>query len=277
MRSYTFYLLALLLSPGLAVAEESYSFDLMRFNYSEYDDNGTWLDSEYGVIPGIIIRNREKLSDSHWSEWEGRFHYSLIYYDGQTQSGIPLRTRSDALIMDIAGKYGIDFSNAYGRDMSLYFGLGYRYWLRNIHRGIADDGSATAGIAETYRWLYGLAGYQALFQASKKVKMGFDFRYTRMLSAQMDINFLGYGGYDNTMVTLGNRSGARLSIPLQISTRRGHFSITPYYELIDIGRSNNVTITSNGTPVTGCNPDPCQLYEPRSETRNIGIEFNWKW
>lgn len=53
--------------------------------------------------------------------------------------------------------------------------------------------------------------------------------------------------------------------------------MTPYYEIIDIGKSNLVTITKGGVPVTGCTPDPCQLYEPRSETRNVGVEITWVW
>jgi hypothetical protein len=72
-------------------------------------------------------------------------------------------------------------------------------------------------------------------------------------------------------VNLGNESGARFAFPIQIKMHKQRLIVTPYYEIIDIGRSNNVRVSSNGVPTA------IVIYEPRSETRNIGIEVSWLW
>jgi len=45
------------------------------------------------------------------------------------------------------------------------------------------------------------------------------------------------------------------------------FSIEPYYEQWDIGKSDLFELTNNGVPTGSV------IIEPRSETRNIGINF----
>ncbi len=277
---YSLSLLLTLLSATVlqAASQESYiGTSLLRFNYVEYDDNGKWLDEENGLIPGLVLSSVQR-HPGYWTRWDASIGYDLIYYNGQTQSGTPLQTRSDALLIDMAIMYGQDFAPAYGREMGVYAGLGYRYWLRNIRPGVDANGNNVAGILEHYRWYYGILGYKAMFWAGDRVKTGWDFRFTRMLAAEMGIDFLGYCGYDNTRVSLGEKPGARLAVPVEIRRRHGTLTITPYYEIIDIGRSNTVFLTRNGSLVD-CDGNGFNdaVYEPRSETRNFGIEFSWQW
>lgn len=48
-------------------------------------------------------------------------------------------------------------------------------------------------------------------------------------------------------------------------------AVAPFYEIIDIGRSNDVRVTSGGIATTTF------IHEPRSETRNMGVEVTWLW
>ena len=97
-----------------------------------------------------------------------------------------------------------------------------------------------------------------------------------MLTANMDIDFLGYCNYDDATVDLGNEAGLRLAMPVQF--KKSSIIVSPYYEMIDIGKSNTVSLTRNGSLVD-CHSDGYYdgAYEPRSETRNIGIEITWLW
>ena len=254
----------------VAASELQIGAGLMAFNYAEYNDNNIFLDGETGIIPGVILKLNTNKGKSY-SEWANSFYYNNIKYDGQTQSGTPLVTVSDAFIIDSHFKYGRMFDSSYGREQSLYLGLGYRYWLRNIRSGFDTNGSPVAGILEEYSWFYGSVGYTVQFKASNTTQVGFDFRLTQMFNAKMDINFLGFNNYDNTAVNLGNKTGARLAMPIKIKARHNSFFVIPYYEIIDIGKSNSVRVYSGGAATTSI------IYEPRSETRNIGIELIWNW
>lgn len=242
---------------------------LMAFDYAEYDDDNVFLDGETGLIPGVIVKL--KTNKKIYYEWEGSLYYNRIDYDGQTQSGTPVKTNSDALIIDTHFKVGINLDPSFGRGQKLYGGMGYRYWYRNILSGQDINGDPVVGLLEEYRWFYGLLGYEVHFDASKDVKVGFDFRLTKMLNARMDVDFLGFRSYDNKSLDLGNKVGARLAIPVKIKMRHASLIVAPYYEVIDIGKSNTVPLTSGGVATNS------EIHEPRSETRNAGIEFTWLW
>lgn len=250
------------------LAEYYFGGGLMKFNYAEYTDNNVLLDGETGLIPGIVLKRKQKYQHSY-IELVGQLHANTIKYDGQTQAGTPLQTKSDAIILDTFFRSGLYVDAA--RNHSPYIGLGFRYWLRNIRPGYDIDGNSVAGLLEEYYWNYLLVGYEANFAVTDTVEMGFDIRSTLMLNAKMDVDFLGYKNYDNTQVNLGNESGIRFAFPIKIKMRRHSLIMAPYYEIIDIGRSNNVRVTSGGVPTETV------IYEPRSETRNIGINVTWLW
>lgn len=266
--------------------EFEFGAGLMAFDYVEYGDNSgtynsfdgddnTFLDGESGLIPGVVMKL--KTNEQIFYEWEGSLYYNKVKYDGQTQSGIPITTKSDALIIDTHFKVGFNFERSHGRESKIYGGLGYRYWYRNIvptvinSPGSADDGKTVAGLLEEYTWFYSMLGYAVNFNALNNVKVGLDFRLTKMLNAKMDLDYLGFDGRDNLSFNLGRRYGARFAIPIKIESVHTSYTITPYYEIIDIGISNFVPITKNSTQ-TGF-----IAWEPRSETRNIGIEVTWLW
>lgn len=248
---------------------------LMKFKYTEYTDNNVFLDGESGFIPGVVLKLKRNNS-RHYSELVGQLYGNTIEYDGQTQGGTPLTTNSDAIIFDTHFKLGFHFSEV--RDHGFYAGLGYRYWLRNIHSGHDINGNPVAGLLEHYYWLYGLFGYAANYTVNENVNIGFDIRQTNMINAKMDIDFLGYCGYDNASVNLGNKSGTRFAVPFQIKMKSSSLIVSPYYEIIDIGKSNTVLLTRNGYPVD-CDGNGYLdgALEPRSETRNVGINVTWLW
>ena len=131
--SKSFFIVGLMWS-SFVFAEETDVYvgvGLMAFNYTEFDDDNVFLDGETGLIPGAIIKF--KTQGKVYAEWVGRFYYNQINYDGETQiTKIPVTTTSDAFIMDAHVKIGNNLDVSYERQQAVYFGLGYRYWLRNI-------------------------------------------------------------------------------------------------------------------------------------------------
>ena len=262
----------ILLLPAQLLAEPTrfeIGVGLLDFDYVEYDDNNVFLDGESGLIPGVIAK--VKTDDRIYYEWEGSVYYNTIEYDGQTQGGAPVKTDSDALVIDTHFKVGVKLAPAYGRNQKIYAGLGYRYWYRNIRSGQDIFGNPVAGLLEEYSWYYGLVGYEVYFAASSSVNVGFDLRLNKMFSAKLDVDFLGFNGFDNSELHLGNRVGARFAVPVEIKYPSSTIIVAPYYEIIDIGRSNDVRVLSGGVPTTTV------IHEPRSETRNIGVEVTWLW
>lgn len=240
----------------------------MNFDYAEYDDNNVFLDGDSGFIPGVLFSI--KLNNQRtYTEFVGQIYANTIEYDGQTQGGTPLKTDSDAVIIDTHAKFGIAFSPA--RNHGPYTGLGFRYWFRNIRSGKDINGNSVAGLLEQYYWNYGLLGYMGKFQTSENIALGFDVRATHMLNGKMHVNFLGYKNYDNAQVNLGNRAGLRLAWSIQKKLRNNELIVSPYYEILDIGKSNTVRVSSDGVPTN------TYIHEPRSETRNMGIEITWYW
>ncbi len=265
---YVFIFVAsiMIISPVIAAqAEWQFGAGLMNFDYVEYDDNNVFLDGESGLIPGAIIKLKLQ-GDKVYGAFNWQIYGNQIDYDGQTQGGTPVKTDSIAAIFDTDARVGFNLDET--RSHSAYLGLGFRYWYREILNGRDINGNPVSGLIEDYYWYYGLLGYEASFTLSEKTSIGFDFRYTKMSNAKMDVES---GGFDAAQVNLGNKSGYRFSLPVKMKVRRSSIIVAPYYEKIDIGKSNAVRFTQGGVPTN------IFINEPRSETRNVGIEVTWLW
>lgn len=265
---YAFIFIASMMTSSSVIAVQvgwQLGAGLMDFDYVEYDDNNVFLDGESGLIPGAILKLKLQ-GQKVYGAFNWQLYGNKIEYDGQTQAGVPAKTDSIAIIFDSDAKIGFNFTEA--RNHAVYLGLGYRYWYREILNGQDINGNPVSGLLEEYHWYYGLVGYEAGFTLSEKTSIGFDFRITKMLSAKMDVEF---GGFDATQVNLGNEYGYRISLPVKMKVSRSSIIVAPYYESIDIGKSNTVRLTQGGVPTNTV------IYEPRSETRNVGIELTWLW
>ena len=245
---------------------------LLGMHYKEFDDNNVVLDREDDPIVGVRLLLREYYNGK-FAELGGSFHSGSVTYLGKTQppDNTPVQTSSDADIFDIYFHFG-KWRKQSATDYAVYAGLGYRYWFRYIRPGFDALNNPVAGIAEEYYWPYGILGMKFAFQTTSNVKIQLDLRAMRMFAAKMDIDFLGFGGYDDTSVDLGSRWGGRIGLPIHVKLLpRQQLIIEPYIEVIDIGKSNTVEVTSGGVP-TGT-----LIYEPRSETRNVGLFVSWLW
>lgn len=247
---------------------------LMNLGYTEFGSDGAWYDDEIGLLPGFLLGGT-----LYWSNWyaslELNAYFGDVGYRGQTQSfkspslsGLPINSRSDANIFDTTAIVGYRFSA-----VTLYAGVGYYFWRRNIRPTTINNGLQVAGMLEFYSWSYALLGIQVPMLSMGTSRISLDVRTTRMLQANMEVNFLGYGGYDNASLNLGEDWGLRLALPwtFHSSSNGSTITIEPWYTRWSLNRSNAVELMTKGA-YTGS-----VVQEPQSETRNFGISVYFRF
>ncbi len=260
--------------PGLTPAaplqqEVDLGGELRWMDYREFDTDGRLLDKETGPLPGLAAR--WQLAGGRWFlAAEGEWHPGIVEYDGQTQTGIPVRTDTRTFLFDGRLLGGHAFGNA--NRFRLSGGLGYHYWYRDILNSTATDGSPVAGLLEEYQWAYLLVGADLRLWHADRHELRLEGRYRRMLFGTMRVDFKGYQGYDDTDVVLATEDGLQLALRWRWELPSGRAIVfEPYYATWNLGRSNLAAVTRNGTATGDL------ILEPRSETRNMGLRVSYRW
>ena len=266
------FLISFNYSSGLAADDDvdiSVGFSFLEFHYEEFSDNNHSLNQEYGTLPGITFAISRAL-DPWLLKATMSYHADDVAYDGQTQSGFPVVSRSDADIFDAAFYLEKHLETLTSVD-AIYGGIGYHYWRRHIHATRTDNGTPVHSLLEYYHWVYAAVGTKATIYETEKSRWQLDARLTRMLKGQLDVDFLGFGGFDDARLDLGNEWGMHFALPWSTqATPNGQLQIEPYYEQFNIGKSNRANLTINGSPTQK------SVVEPKSKTQNYGIRFIWK-
>jgi len=265
-----------LCAPWLALAaplqqEVDLGGELLWMDYREFDTDNSLLDKETGPLPGLAAR--WQLAGARWFlAAEGEWHPGIVEYDGQTQTGKPVRTDTRTFLFDGRLLGGHAFGPVKRPRFRLFGGLGYHYWYRDILNSTAVDGSPVAGLLEEYQWAYVLAGGALRLWQSGRHEVHVEGRYRRMLFGTMAVDFKGYQGYDDTDVVLATEDGLRLALRWRWELPSGRAILfEPWYATWNLGRSNLAAVTRNGTPVG------VPILEPRSETRNAGLRVSYRW
>ncbi|MGD8484474.1 MAG: outer membrane beta-barrel protein [Thioalkalispiraceae bacterium] len=256
-----FLLVAFPVQAQLLASELYLGVSLLDFTYKEFDDDGGLLNREDGNIPGFVLgykyQNRNLITDISF-----RYHGTDIRYDGQTQSGIPVTTISDADIYDTQLKIGAQQTTSSNYQYSLYGGVGYRLWERNIR-----SNSIASGIYEEYEWTYLMLGatFPIVKQATSQLDL--DIRYTRMIDADIFVELMPIGFDNDVELALGQENGLRFSLPWRVSFENSFtWVIEPYYEFWEIGKSEIKPVYQDGL-LYG------YVWEPRSETSKTGANL----
>lgn len=235
-------------------------FALKDFGYKEFSDQNTLLDREDGWIPGIS--GAYSLKNDRYSLDIGLIYLNgNVVYDGQTQGGIPHKTKTNEQIIDTTVSLRFLDVIKLPNPSSLYIGLGFREWQRDIL-----PTSTVLGLFETYHWYYGFFG--GSIELIKKVKftLRVDGRLARPINPVMNICF---SNFDCADLNLGSDIGGRISMPIHYHLHSNNkLIVEPYFETWNFGRSPDEELTTNGTPTGSF------IHEPRSETRNMGINIS---
>ncbi len=131
--------------------------EVIRFNWSEYLDNGFELVSETGWLIGLTYDLESTAERLGWRHGAGLF-FGRVDYDGHTWSLVPVKT--DVWYMGVQTYLDaiFKFQPASGLKVWPFAGIGGKTWLRTL-----DDTRTSGGIpvngAEEWWWsLYGRFG-----------------------------------------------------------------------------------------------------------------------
>lgn len=195
------------------------------------------------------------------SYFNGEFEFSGRVesdFDGSTQLGTPIQGKNNHVLFRLEA----DFYWNLTENFFVYSGYGYRYWDRFLSGG--------TGYREIYTWGYIPLGALIEFPLSEQVQIGVDFAYLIMRNGKLKVIFSEtvING-DDTELTLGNKPGYRLRLPidfLQASKGPYSFQVTPWYELSEIGESDE----KYNSTMAG------QIKEPASKTIQYGLILGLK-
>ncbi len=263
------FIIILWMSPGRGwTAEFSQSggwrgrigLSVLEFGYKEFSDNGGLVDRERGGLPGLAAALTRTQGDWFISG-EVLYYAGEVQYDGRTQSGAPLDTRTGENLLDYELRAGRWFGMRADSDLAVYAGLGHRRWTRDIH-----SRSNVNGLFEVYDWWQGSLGTKWIFYKAGKLDGGIDLSLLRTIAPEIKIDF--NGTYDNARLDLGERFGGRFSLPWRYHYQdKTAFLFEPYLDGWDLGQSPTQPLTRNSA-VMG------SVMEPRSETRNYGLAIS---
>ena len=237
------------------------AFSLMDFGYKEFDDNDEILNREDGYLPGFTLS-----IDAPNSSWPLTTEISLyardVLYDGQTQTGTPIPSRTDEIIFDLSLMLS---KKLVGRNLSpeqLYYGIGYRYWRRDIRDTRTAAGIPVSGVLEIYQIPYVLLGSRWDVARSERINWSLDLRLTHTVLSKMTVKL-----FEETTLDLGERFGGRFSITAEyLSNNAKNFYIEPFYEYWQFGKSDIRFNSGLGN-----------IFEPRSTTNNLGVNIGIRW
>ncbi|MDT8383552.1 MAG: hypothetical protein RRB22_03985 [Gammaproteobacteria bacterium] len=228
------------------------------FGYQEFDEQNVLLDREDGAIPGMML---EFGIDQGSVSAALRFELAdgLVVYDGQTQSGTPIKTETDEKITNLQAVLRYKLKPLSQYDVMLIGGVGQRVWRRDIRAT-----NITSSLLEVYRWQYWMLGASAPLWKSGQWSAGIDVRWLRPIQPTMSVHLVGY---DDIQLDLRSRDSARIGFPIRIAAQK-EWILTPYWEWWQLGRSMDKALTVNGVPTA------TTVHEPRSDTRIVGITFS---
>jgi hypothetical protein len=276
IRNLPFGLWLWFLANGTAAASAPVQLEVqagasfLDFGYQEFADNGALLDREDGRIPGFVARLAG--SSRVWTlAGELSHHAGDVDYRGKTNTGGAVSTITDETITNLAVTLGRRFGRCAWRDSRIYVGIGYNDWHRDIRPTQTAAGQPVAGLVEDYVWWSGFAGAAFDFLASPGMRFGADARVIRIIDPQLEIDFGGL--FDDASLDLGEDWGMRIALPARFRIKAASWLVVePWYERWEFGRSRDTSLTQNGSPAG-------TVFEPASETENIGVNLTltWEW
>lgn len=244
----------------------SASLELMHFHYRETDLSGEELNREEGVLPGIGLQLQMK-KGPWFTQLGGSMHRGHVDYDGQTQTGNPVTTRTRTELYSIALQAGRRLGGGDRSHWSPFVRLSGQWWDRDI-----QSTANVQGLFETYQWNEAGAGLQYRWnkaggnawghRLSGEIFRTFDIEVLARLSALQGSNF------DDVTLHPENAMGTRLRYSASKVLDDGTvLFIEPWVALWEFDRSGTIAATSNGSP-TGT-----RVTEPQSESRRIGVRI----
>ena len=247
---------ASLISVPATAVELSASAGLLYFDYQEFDTDGSSLNHETGIIPGLSLAAHEKAFGFEHTialtAWQGR-----VDYQGQTQAGIPHTTNTDESIYKAHYRFDWQPENSMG---GLYGKVSWQNWDRDIR-----PANGVSGLFERYQWWTLEAGLHAdLYQADKhNIFVEFGVLATTNGTVKIDLSNSGYG---EPTLDLGDGTGLAVRAGWsRLLNKNNSWSILFDYTRWDFGRSNSQSLSDGINSII--------ITEPESLSKQASLRF----
>lgn len=233
---------------------------LIDFHYEEESSQGEMLDSEDGLLPGLMLE-MAAISE-HWSiSGSLMVEKGEVDYIAYPDSSNELSSKTDETITEASLDLCIKQNISETIEIAYIFGVGKRYWDRDIH-----SLPNISGLDEQYEWPYFSLGVKPTYEINTQSSIDLLVRAKRTFNATLDVEFKE-GQYDPVKLDLDDGIGLEFEANwLQRIDQTTIIGIGPYLHLWWFDQSEELTLTINGLPAGS-------IYEPASFTRSTGIRL----
>lgn len=268
-------------------------------HYAEHDSNGSTLDNEDAIIPGVNL-SLEGIPNSKipiWYELNYSDYYGNSTYTGATQiTDIPIENTDHIGYINYGFRVGYAFIIDDNK-LAIIPNAGFEWmdWNRNIL-----DNAGNTEYIEHYHFNRYLLGIKAYYLITNRLWLAGEGYYTHGTDNSMDTNalvptalvynnsgnYIGeLGNYESQNFELGNRSGFLFGIKIGYQVYKSKtINIGPFislnYSQLKVNKSN--TITYYNIPQYTYPPANLVGYtnytvdEPQSQTNQLFIGFGIK-
>jgi len=238
------------------------SGNLQYLKYTEWDTNGSFLDSEKGWMPGLNLF-AESFLGNRWVMFG-----AVDFYQGTTRYDGALNGTPPTPITSTTNNTFVDGSLAVGRIFQLfpgriipYAGVGGRYWRRGL--------TGTGAYLEKYRFLYFPVGARYEAALSEKIQIAADVSFFWNAGGRIGIS---EGGLSPVTGTLGSDFGFRLEAPVSYHLNAEWNLVgSIFFSTFGIGKGDPFELFDSNGVSQGT------FLEPKSTTYVYGIRLGAAW
>ena len=243
--------------------EHSFGIGL-ETSYFDYKENG--LMEEDGFMSGVVGSYSYHSDSKLMINTSLKYSFGELDYDGQTWGGTPITEDADDWIVECRGLVGYDYVLNGKHLITLFTGIGYRYWN--------DDIDTPGGYEREIQYWYSPIGVKTVSPLSDKWTWGLTAEYDLFWSGKVKSHLSDvHPGLNDPEVDqdFGDGYGLKFSIRFEKELTKNYaLSIEPYIRYWDIDKSDTAILSYYGIPDR-------YVYEPKNETTSYGLRLNFEF
>lgn len=230
--------------------------ELIRFNWSEYLDDGFELLTETGWLVGLSYDLESTAEYLGWRHGAGIF-FGRVDYGGRTWSLLPVKTDVWYVGAQAFVDATFNFRPLSGMVVQPFAGIGGKTWLRMLDGTRTADGVPVNGLEEWWWSIYGRAGTGVRYKVSDKMSVFAEAGMKLPIHAQ---NNAYVNGRNDPIRILQYQTRSPFAM---CGLRYRALSLKLTYESLRFDRSDAVT---SGSYI---------LYQPRSKEDTFCMRAAW--
>jgi hypothetical protein len=237
------------------------------FRWEEFS-GGQRLLSETGprLVVGITADHLQQGDQTNPYALEARAYLGVVDYDGQTQSGVSVKTDVDYFGVSAEAMGGLRLAGS--PRMDLLGGLGVDTWTRELQDGVTANGSIARGYREDYFILYGKLGPGFLFQnETSRSYLQFGLKYPLYTYERAYLADIGFDS-DVDLSPGKQLSGyAKWQMNWGRQADKPRFGVSIYYDSFRFSASTSKTVSAGSTLYS--------VHQPESRMDVLGARLEY--